>query len=200
MSEDHPFPQNLRAARKAKGWTLDTLAAEAETSKGYLSELERGRRPTPPGAFLDKLATALGTTAATLAGESTAVLIPVISTVAAGQLADPETQITGDFPTITLSGLEPGDYFATEVEGTSMNRISPPGSTIIVNRRETELIRGRRYIFSRRGKTTYKKYETNPARLEPETTDPEANPTIFPRSDDEWIVIGRVRVTLLRDI
>lgn len=70
MTSDNPFPANLKAARKAKGWSLETLAAEAETSKGYLSELERGTRPTPPGAFLDKLAAALETTAAALFGEA----------------------------------------------------------------------------------------------------------------------------------
>lgn len=126
--------------------------------------------------------------------------IPVISRVAAGRLADPSTQIEGDHPTIVIGGLEPGDYFATVVDGTSMNRISPHGSTIIVNRRDTELVRGRRYIFARRGKTTYKKWETNPDRLEPETTDPDANPTIYPQSDDEWTVVGRVRLTMLRDL
>lgn len=69
MTSDNPFPGNLKAARKAKGWSLDRLAAEAETSKGYLSDLERGSRPTPPGTFLAKLAGALDTTAAALFGD-----------------------------------------------------------------------------------------------------------------------------------
>lgn len=128
------------------------------------------------------------------------VTIPVISSVAAGRLTDPDTQITGEYQTITIGGLEPGDYFATVVDGTSMNRISPPGSTIVVNRRDTELVRGRRYVFARRGKTTYKKWETDPPRLVPETTDPDENPTIYPKSEDEWLVIGRVRLTMLRDL
>lgn len=128
------------------------------------------------------------------------ITMPVISSVAAGRLTDPDTQITGEYQTITIGGLEPGDYFATVVDGTSMNRISPPGSTIVVNRRDTELVRGRRYIFARRGKTTYKKWETDPPRLEPETTDPDENPTIYPKSEDEWLVIGRVRLTMLRDL
>lgn len=126
--------------------------------------------------------------------------MPIISSVAAGQLVDPTTQIEGEYETIEISGLPPGDYFATRVDGTSMNRISPPGSLVLVNRAERELVRGRRYIFGRRGKTTYKRYETDPVRLEPETTDPDANPTIFPKSEEEWIVIGRVRLTLLDDL
>lgn len=127
--------------------------------------------------------------------------MPIISTVAAGQLTEPTIQIEGEHQTIEISGLPSGDYFATRVQGTSMNRISPPGSLVVVNRAERELIRGRRYIFSRRGETTYKRYESDPyPRLEPETTEPEANPIIFPRDEEEWTVIGRVRVTLLDDL
>lgn len=70
MSSENPFPANLRAARRAKGWSLERLAEEAETSKGYLSELERGNRPTPPGAFTARLAAALNTTAAALVGDT----------------------------------------------------------------------------------------------------------------------------------
>lgn len=126
--------------------------------------------------------------------------MPIISSVAAGRLADPSTQIRGEHQTIEISGLPPGDYFATRVRGTSMNRVSPPGSLIIVNRADRELIRGRRYIFARRGETTYKRFETEPLRLEPETFDPEGNPIIFPKSEEEWEVIGRVRMTVVDDL
>lgn len=126
--------------------------------------------------------------------------MPVISFVAAGALSDPTTQITGEHQTLEISGLAPGDYFATRVQGTSMNRISPPGSMIVVNRAERELLPGRRYIFARRGETTYKRFERSPIRLEPETTEPEINRTIFPRDEEEWTVIGRVRLTLLDDL
>jgi transcriptional regulator with XRE-family HTH domain len=54
------FPANLRAARKARGWSMDQLAAAAETSKGYVSDLERGVRPIPPGRTVERLAGALG--------------------------------------------------------------------------------------------------------------------------------------------
>lgn len=126
--------------------------------------------------------------------------MPIISTVAAGQLLDPSTQIEGEHQTIEISGLPAGDYFATRVQGTSMNRISPHGSLVVVNRAERDLVRGRRYIFSRRGETTYKRFEVSPLRLEPETTEPDANPIIFPSDEEEWTVIGRVRLTLLDDL
>lgn len=130
---------------------------------------------------------------------TTARQIPVVSWVMAGQLADPQTQVPEGSQTIEFSGLEPGDYFATRVRGDSMDRISPEGSLILVNRAEREPLRGRRYIFMHRGETTYKKYETDPVRFEPESTVP-ANRPIFPRHDQDWSVVGRVRLTLLDDL
>lgn len=60
MSPQSSFPQNLKQARKARGLTLDQLADALDSSKGYLSDLEGGRRPMPPGPMLGRLAGALG--------------------------------------------------------------------------------------------------------------------------------------------
>lgn len=125
--------------------------------------------------------------------------MPIIDAVAAGKLQQPVSQIEGDYQTIEIGGLPAGDYFATVVDGDSMDRLSPPGSTIIVDKADRELIPGRRYVFIRRGKTTYKRFEHEPLRLVPESTNPSHEP-IFPKSEDEWDVIGRVRITMLRDL
>ena len=125
--------------------------------------------------------------------------MPIISTVAAGKLSDPAMQIEGDHQTIEIGGLPAGDYFATQVDGDSMDRLSPPGSTIIVDRAERDPLPGRRYIFVRRGKTTFKRFELDPIRLVPESTNPTHEP-IYPKSEDEWLVIGRVRMTMLRNL
>lgn len=125
--------------------------------------------------------------------------MPIISTVAAGKLSDPTMQIEGEHQTIEIGGLPAGDYFATQVDGDSMDRLSPPGSTIIVDRAERDPLPGRRYIFGRRGKTTFKRFELDPIRLVPESTNPVHEP-IYPKSDDEWQVIGRVRMTMLRNL
>lgn len=125
--------------------------------------------------------------------------VPIISDVAAGLLAEPGAQIEGEHQTIEISGLPPGEYFATRVDGDSMDRLSPEGSLILVNRAEREPLPGRRYIFGRKGETTYKRFERDPVRLMPESTNPRNEP-IFPRSDEEWTVIGRVRLTLLDDL
>lgn len=200
LQDAHTFGENLKTARKQKGWSQERLAAEVETSKGYLSDLERGKRPIPPGRMLERLAEALGLAPGQLLGGERSVLpVPIISWVAAGALADPHTQIRDETQTIEISGLPPGDYFATRVNGDSMDRLSPHGSLIVVNRAEREPIKGRRYIFARRGETTYKRFESDPLRLVPESTNPAHEP-IFPRSEEEWTIIGRVRITMFDDL
>ena len=77
-----PFAQNLRRARKARGWTMQKLADEAGTSQAYVSQLETGRRIMPPGPMLERLAHALQIPAAELLRED--VTVPIVGYVAAG--------------------------------------------------------------------------------------------------------------------
>ncbi len=49
----------IRARRQALGWTLDQLATEAKVSKGFLSDLENGKRKNAGGNYLNSIATAL---------------------------------------------------------------------------------------------------------------------------------------------
>jgi transcriptional regulator with XRE-family HTH domain len=87
-----PFPQNLKRARKTRGWTLQRLADEAGTSQAYLSQLETGRRIMPPGPMLERLAHALQIPAAELLRKDATV--PVVGYVAAG--AEAHLYATGD--------------------------------------------------------------------------------------------------------
>lgn len=82
MSLKPGFPQNLKRARKARGLTLDRLAEALDTSKGYLSDMESGKRPMPPGPMLERLAAALQIPAAELLREDASV--PVVGYVGAG--------------------------------------------------------------------------------------------------------------------
>ena len=58
----------LRAAREARGLTLDQLSASTGISKAHLSRLESGERQ-PSVGILVELAAALGTRVGTLLGE-----------------------------------------------------------------------------------------------------------------------------------
>ena len=177
------------------------VADRADVKYTTLASFLQGDTQSLKGTTEEKLVAGLGFPAEVLFGGGAAprtAKMPVISWVQAGALRDPASQVEDPTQTIEISGLEAGDYFATRVQGDSMNRISPHGSMLIVNRAETEPVRGRRYTFARRGETTFKRYERDPIRLEPEST--MQFETIFPKNEEDWIVIGRVRLTLMDDI
>lgn len=122
--------------------------------------------------------------------------IPLISWVSAGalELADqfgPEQ----DLQRIAVSDLPPGDWIALEVNGDSMDRISPPGSIIFVNRRENQLIPNACYVLmSEQGEATYKRYRPSPDRFEPVSIN-SAHEPIYPEGPIR--IIGRVRRSVL---
>lgn len=131
------------------------------------------------------------------AGAAKFASVPVVSWVSAGQLADTggDTHIQ-EAQRIAVSGLGDGDFFAVRVQGTSMDRISPEKSLIVVNRAEKALHDGKPYIFAIRGETTYKLWRASPPRLEPFSTDPSHEP-IFLDKRQKALVIGRVRRSIL---
>lgn len=60
--------QVIRSMREQKGWSQEKLAFEAGMGTSHVSRIERGERRLPTNR-LDALATALGTTPATLYAE-----------------------------------------------------------------------------------------------------------------------------------
>lgn len=129
----------------------------------------------------------------TKAERRTALDVPVVAWVQAGHLADMSVvHDMADLDYVTTDGLAPGEWFATDVHGDSMDRVSPEGSRVFVNASDRTLVAGRFYIFSWRGETTYKRYYDDPVqRLEPFSTNP-ANRPLYPVKDEDWTVIGRV--------
>lgn len=126
--------------------------------------------------------------------------IPLLDTVTAGKLKAPSSQIPmDDVPLLAFADLGRGDWFALKVEADadSMDRVSPPGSTLLINKADRELRSGRCYIFSVDGETTYKMWQDgDPAYLAPFSTNPSHKP-IFIRRKRAFDVIGRVKRTVL---
>jgi SOS-response transcriptional repressor LexA len=129
---------------------------------------------------------------------TTKTAIPLVAWVNAGKLADVDTQLSAKRIKIDLiSDLGAGDFFATKVEGDSMNLLSPEGSILIVDRNDRDLVSGRRYIFAIKGKTTFKEYVADdPPYLNPQSSNPKNRPIIIKKKSDVEIV-GRVKRTLL---
>ncbi|WP_458756653.1 LexA family transcriptional regulator [Afipia sp. TerB] len=133
------------------------------------------------------------------AGPEKIIHIPLLDSVTAGKLRVPSSQIpVEDVPLLAFADLGRGEWFALKVEGDSMDRVSPDGSRIIINRADRNLVSGKAYVFSIRGETTYKVWRPEPARLAPYSTNPMHEPIfVKSRKDAEGMVIGRVKRTVL---
>ena len=94
-----------------------------------------------------------------------------------------------DVATIPVAGLEHDGHIALVVEDDSMDRIAPKAAVIVVDLTDREPKPGKEYLFRTNGQTLFRRWRTDPDRLEPYSSNPE-HETIFPR--DEIVVIGRV--------
>ena len=70
-----PLGDKIRELRKAKGYTLDKLAEQAESSKSYIWELENKNPPRPSADKVAKIAAALGVTGDYLMDETESVQV-----------------------------------------------------------------------------------------------------------------------------
>jgi transcriptional regulator with XRE-family HTH domain len=127
----------LRAAREARGLTLDQLSAATGVSKAHLSRLESGERQ-PSVGILVELAAALGTRVSTLFGED--------------ETGVPLATFTLDAPRHRAAGLEiaPSSGFpdsraleAMRVRVPAERELPPPASH-----------RGEEWIYVLRGRLT----------------------------------------------
>lgn len=122
-------------------------------------------------------------------------VIPVLSMVSAGQLTreDVSDEALG---TISIGNLPAGDWIALRVRGDSMDRISPPDSVILVDRRDKRLVPNALYVIAdEEGNATYKRYRPGPpSRFEPVSSNKDLEP-IYPHQDP--LIVGRVRRTIL---
>jgi SOS-response transcriptional repressor LexA len=115
--------------------------------------------------------------------------VPVIGWVSAGKVAD--VGQLEEVDRIVVGNLAPGEYFATEIVGDSVDRIAPEGARIIVNAADRNPRDGNFYIFSHRGEPTVKRYRSRPVRrLEPFSTNPDHEPIFI--GEKGWHCVGRV--------
>lgn len=120
-------------------------------------------------------------------------VIPLVSQISAGTLSELDSTAY-DGETFNFGDIDSdGDYIALIVDGTSMNRIACHGSIILVDRSRKVLKDKAFYVFQHDGEATFKRYRSNPIRLEPYSTD--VYEVIYP--DIEPIPIGEVRRIVL---
>ena len=204
--EQKAFGARVAARRKKLGLSQQALADLVGMKQQGIVSIEAGHVARP--RRMRELAAALQTSDVWLlwrdgpedvaAPDPIALArVPLLDWVSAGRLVPPTSQIPlEDVPLLAFADLGRGEFFALKVDGDSMDRFSPPGSTIVVNKAERELMNGRAYVFSVRGETTYKLWHDDPAFLQPFSTNPMHAPLFFKRRK-EFEVIGRVRRTVL---
>jgi SOS-response transcriptional repressor LexA len=174
--------------------------------RNFISDFIKGRKNSFSQAKQPLVAKALKWSVVELNGAETRTherigpkitMVPLLDSVAAGRLKSPMSQIpVEDVPLLAFADLGRGEFFALRVEGDSMDRYSPEGSTIVVNKADRQLINGRCYVFAVRGQTTYKLWQGGDIpHLAPHSTNPLNKPIFFKKKSD-LEVIGRVKRTL----
>jgi len=131
--------------------------------------------------------------------QSDVVSIPLVSKVSAGRLDEiVRDEWTEDTKYIHVSGLSSrGNWISLEVDGDSMDQISPPGSFICVDLNDQQLVPNGCYIIGDEfGGATYKRYRPNPDRFEPVSSNKDYE-TIYVQPHTVPPVIGRVKRSIL---
>lgn len=191
--------ENLKRIRKLKKMPQVALARAAGVSQQLISQLERGENSSTKE--LPAIAFALGVSVHEIDEAYTpdvtgvpTTLIPLISWVSAGAMTR-DSVADEALGTIRVADLPPGDWIALRVKGDSMDRISPPDSTIVINRKDKALVTNACYVIADdNGDATYKRFRANPMRFEPVSTNKD-HETIFP--DHEPLIVGRVRRSMI---
>lgn len=194
-----------RAGGLGRRVTQAELADHLAVTPQAVSGWERGEA-TPEADKIAKIANFLGVaTGWLLEGDESGFTAPkphdrglayvrLMDSVPAGKLAAPMSQVALDqLPLLIFADLGRGDYIALTVEGDSMDRISPDGSIIVVNKSDRTLVSGKPYVFCHRGKVTFKLWRPDPPRLQPASTNPVHEPLyVKSKEDAEGLVVGRV--------
>lgn len=194
-------PEVVRQVLELTGLNQGEFAREAGVAQGTISKWLSGQQSPNKrqwDAVLDLIAGDPRVVhLLSAAGGPTITRIPLLDFVSAGRLADPGTQIpVEEVPLLAFADLGPGEFFALTVQGDSMDRVSPDGSVIVVNRADRTMIPDKSYVFSVRGQTTFKLWRPVPPHLAPYSTNPAHQP-IFIRRQKDLEVVGRVRRTVL---
>ncbi|WP_442772703.1 S24 family peptidase [Paenirhodobacter enshiensis] len=195
-----PFATRVIEAMQAKGINAMQLHRATGVSYNVINKLKQRPQSSTSADNGRALASFLGLEwdeeDDSAARPSSVEDVPLISWVSAGQLAD-QASVTSlaEFPSLMVAELPRGNWIALRVQGTSMNKLSPPDSIIVIDLDDKRLIPGKCYVVcDETGAATYKAY------------DPTMEPPFVPRSYIEQEVpkfiggiriVGRVHRTML---
>ncbi|WP_103728909.1 LexA family transcriptional regulator [Novosphingobium sp. HII-3] len=189
------IPNRVRALRAERGWSLAELAERAGTTASQIMKLEKSQRRLDLN-WIERLACAFEISSTELmSGQeenlpTNPFLIPLVGEIAAGNWREAiqhhEHMI---FPPV--EGLSKA-AFALRTRGDSMDRIIPDGGYVVIDPGEADLREGKVYaVMNSEGETTIKMFRSDPARLEPCSSNPDHQPISLGR--EQFTVIGMAK-------
>lgn len=190
QNEIQAVGHRIRELRIEAGLSLEGLAERIGDGTHFttLAKIERSQR-TISLDWIIKIANALKVEPAALlqSGRKPVTLIPLVGKIAAGNWRE---AILDPIEMIPVAGVGP-NAFALQPEGDSMNNIVSEGSIIVIDPDQLDLLEGKLYaMMNGHGETTFKRYRSDPPRLEPVSTNPEHQ--AIPLGREPFTVIGRV--------
>lgn len=124
--------------------------------------------------------------------------VPRVSWVTAGEMSEQEGVVDlSEFPRVSTADLPAGNWIALKLEpdANSMNKISPPESTIFVNLDDKRLVPNACYVIAdERGRVTYKRYRPSEKPPFQPASYEDVKP---PKLEGAIRVVGRVRRSMI---
>ncbi|WP_343526719.1 LexA family transcriptional regulator [Sphingomonas sp.] len=186
-------PQQIRAELASRNMSIADLAEAIGMNSNYLGKALGGTRnfkASEMAAIIREFATAS-------ASEPGLRRIRLLGEVPAGRPTEAE-QRAGRW--IPVSDPEtPPHAYALTVKGDSMDLIVPDGTTLIIDPDDKALWPGRRYVVQTEdGRTTFKEFQADPARLVPCSSNDEHKDIML--GGEPITILGRVFSYTIRDI
>ncbi len=191
-----PLARRIKERLDKLGLNPRSAAVRAGLKEDTIRNVIRGRSVSPRGKTLCAIAEALNWSIEELLGQGNLsnrsypmTAVPVVSWVEAGSFSEASDPYEpGDSDNEIQVPSTSSTLIALIVRGSSMNRVAPDGSTILVDYSLSDLISGKYYVVKNGGDATFKRYRSNPDRFEPDST--EDHQIIFPKNT--ITVVGQV--------
>lgn len=188
---------NIRKLRQAKGWSMRQLADEMSQPESpvhftTVAKIERSQRKLTR-EWIARFASALNVRPSEIVDDELhdpiriAAELPVIGMVSAGNWRE-AVQETDRYIAAPVEGER---VFGLDVDGDSMDKLAPAGSTVLVDPDQLDLLDGKFYVVMREdGEATFKQYRASPARLMPCSNNPAHSAIAL--GQEPFTVIGKV--------
>lgn len=186
-------PHEIRDQLASRNMTIRDLAEAVGMNENYLTKSLKGTRAFKP----HELAAIEREFAPAPEEQSRLRKIPLLGEVPAGRPTEAE-QRAGRWVPVADPETPPHAYALT-VKGDSMDLIVPDGTTLIIDPDDNALWPGRRYVIrTEDGRTTFKEFQADPARLVPCSSNDEHKDIML--GGEPITILGRVFSYTIRDI